>query len=221
MTRRKAINISIDWSNCQTNPSDTIIMPVCSGSPGVTGRRFTKSLEALSEYAQNVYIVMCDTLYRHNDRDEERCHKESNIWLETYLPDIRNNFEKVGIIRWNFLRESEGFSERLERMTNLYQTSARIQGIVHEAANFYLDAQEQRSKESNKPFDRTKSLKKSVQYLLEQYAGNATYIDQLGQHIPKAYYGVYLKDSDSFRDPFLQQPKTLPIVINGVHPQGH
>jgi len=206
----KKAKSTIDWRGYT---GDTVVLPICTRSPAVRGGNFKATLQALSEQVERIHLVLCDTLDRHNTGDETYSRDHGTQWLADNLPQIQSHFECASITRWDDVRNTRGFAERLTQLHDQYASNDTTKEIIHRTAGYYLNAKAERQKSIGQPFDRAAALKVSVDYLIEEYAGTAKYGADLN-FTPEAYWGVYIKDENIFGTPSLKQLKTLPITIN-------
>ncbi len=219
---RKKYRAEIEWGSFEGN---RIIVPVCPRSPGVNGRNFEATLKALGERVSHVHILLCDTLDRHNldgtpSERELKAHFNGSAWLEKHLPLVREHFESYDVRRWNEVRRDPSFKPRLALMHRLYNENPEMRRAVDNVASHYLVAKQERCDRQRLPFNRELEKQNSVNYLLEEFTGDAVYNDWY-EGLDEAYWGFYVGDPDIFNrlnhiDPStdLTIPPTCAVSLN-------
>lgn len=198
-----------------------VILPVCVRSPGVRGRNLDATLDSLRESGvEHLHVVMCDTLDRWNMRTIDPkgdALKASDQWLNANLLKIKSSFS-IDLKRWDDVVADDSFKLRLSLIKRLYKDDQRAKFIVDTIADFYLSAKRERFHATGLVFDEVMERECSTSYLLEEFAGTATYATWY-PGVPEAYWGVYVGDPKAFQKLNVYAPSidlTLPETL-AVH----
>lgn len=219
MSRKRPINARIDGLCTTPQP---VILPICPRSPAVRGRNFTATVDAMIGHADPLHILLCDTLDRHNLQGPDALqHSLDNgdAWLADAMPHIIGRFERITLKRWNDVTQDPGFAPRLDAFNRLYDTNAAARQAVDNIASWYLSAKRDRLNKLGLSFHEATERYRSTAYLLEEFAGTATYATWY-PGAPEAYWGVYVGRADLFQrlaptSPWsLILPDTLPVKLS-------
>ena len=203
---------------------DSVIVPVCPRSPGVRGRNFEATVKALAERIDHVHLLICDTLDRHNldsDTPELDAKRNGDRWLEENLPVLEKYIQSYDLKRWDDVRNDPAYKDKLDTLKQLYLESDDVKTAIDNVASYYLVAKEERCAKKNEPFEREKEESRSVGYLIEEFAGTATYNNWY--NLPEAYWGIYVSSPDIFnmlntvdQTVDLSLPQTIPVKLNRI-----
>ena len=212
---RKKYNAEIDWKGY----SGPVMLPICVRSPAVRGRNLQSTLSALTERAETVHLVMCDSLDRHNVGEAEAM-RGADIWLAEHLPLVEARFGPVSVARWNAVRTDPAFADRHALLWALYAQSRAVKSVIDQIADFYLHAKAVRAHRDGLPFNENQERHRSALYLIEEFTGTSVYKDWY-PGLPEAYWGVYVEDAGLFnrlntldRSVDLSLAETLPVSLN-------
>lgn len=220
MGKRKDDIAVIDWHGYE---GTSAVFPVCMKSPAVNGRSLRAQMLAAKERIDELVIVLCDSLDRHNMEHltdaKAHCIKAGDIWLEANLPVVKEYFPSVQLLRWESdIRTHDSFMGRLKQVQNLYNKSEAVCELRDAMSFYYLHSKRKRFESDYKnglakTFDIDAALKSSADYLDEEFAGDMVYYDLTGG-LPHIYWGLYVDDHDIFnRESGMNMafPKTLPV----------
>ena len=222
--RKKKYLAQIDWKDLDWGE---IILPICPRSPGVRGRNFAATIEALSERVTHAHVILIDTLDRYNLYGQEQDPELlARINGQDWLAESQDVLDQLShdVTMWDEVRADPTFLSKLDLFHQLYRESAGVREAVDNVAEFYLSAKAWRSKEKSLPFNYAEEKQRSVAYLLEEFAGTSVY-GSWWPNLPEAYWGVYvgrkdlfaqLNNLDSAID--LTLPETLPVHLNRLPP---
>ncbi len=195
---------TIDW---QGYAGKEAVFPVCMKSPAVNGRRLKAQLVAAKDKIDNLILVICDSLDRHNVAGivnaQDHCIAQGDEWLESNLPVVRDFFPNVQVLRWEKdIKSHPKFYEYLYVVTELYKKSAAIKRLRDSMSLYYLISKKKRFDEDwNRgvagKFNLNLALKSSADYLDEEFAGDMVYYEMTGG-IPHIYWGLYVDDYKIF-----------------------
>lgn len=212
MPHVRNVRANIEWKGYSEKE---VILPVCVRSPAMQGRNFTATLQAISEKADSIHLILIDTLDRYNfEMDIDGCRKRGNIWLETHLPVLTQKMNVKSITKWDEVLEDNTYLERFSTINMMYAMNVSVREMIDANAMYFVNAR----KERGQPFDEEKMFKNSVSYMIEEYAGTAVYGENLN-YLPEIYWGIYVGNSHFFEQYNSGQhklvlPKTLPLNIN-------
>lgn len=118
----------IDWGEFQ---GGTALLPICVRSPNVQGRNLLAMLEAAAERADNVVLVLCDALDRHNLGDDlELAMRQSAEWQQRYLPDIKAVFPRYELMDWQSICRERHFNANHRALQNLYCENPEVKAAI-------------------------------------------------------------------------------------------
>ena len=211
MSNARRVYASIDWRGFDGNE---VLLPICPRSPNVQGRNLTKMLDAMTPRISSVHVIMCDYMDRYNlDGDGDKALAQSQAWQKQYLPEIRERFDKVELTDWLSIMRAEGFAERLDTLSGLYDVNPEIRRVIDINVQIYLDAKVGRLTEiGTGDIDIAAITENSKRYLIEEYAGTALYKNFL-KHPAEIYWGVYIDDLDVFQRHAHKVDLSLPVTL--------
>ena len=193
-------------------------------SPAGGGRRLAAQMAAASEKVENLIVVMCDTLDRHNmpklANASEHCLTLADLWIKENLDTVREFFPKAEILSWEKdIRTHSSFKKYHETVCGLYTTSQRVKTLRDAMSNYYLLSKKKRHTADEKrgifyTFDAQEAFQSSADYLDEEFAGDMVYHEMTGG-LPHIYWGLYVDDYNIFsRESGLPLgfPKTLAVA---------
>lgn len=220
MGKRKDDIAIIDWRGYE---GASAVFPVCMKSPAVNGRSLRAQMLAAKDRVDELVIVLCDSLDRHNMAHladaKNHCIESGNVWLEANLPVVKEYFPSVQLLRWESdIRTHSTFEGRLTQVKNLYEKSAAVQELRDAMSFYYLYSKRKRFETDYKNglasfFDMDAALQSSADYLDEEFAGDMVYYDLTGG-MPHIYWGLYVDDHDIFSRESgtnMNFPQTLPV----------
>lgn len=220
MSNARRVHASVDWRQFRGNE---VLLPICPRSPNVQGRNLTRMLDAVAARVSRVHIVMCDFMDRYNlGGDGEKALAISAAWQQQYMPEIRRRFDRVEKTDWLSIMNADGFWQRSDTLTRLYETNAQVRRAIDINAQIYVDAKLDRLAQTGGIMPNLDAMAlNSRQYLIEEYAGTALY-KHLITDPAEVYWGVYLDDLDVFhrhaRGIDLALPLTLPVTNSRLGP---
>lgn len=224
MPRRKKYSAVINWNG---RPDERVILPICPRSPGVRGRNFLTTVQGLIHDVKHIHVVMCDTLDRHNTpgRDAETVSRNrGTLWLRDNLPVLEQCGISYDIRRWDEVMADPLYKKRLVIMESLYERNDHARTAVDNVASYYLSAKRVRAAQSGQPFEAEKEKMNSVAYLLDEFAGTATYASWY-PGVREAYWGIYIGNpyifselNDMHPEISLVLPETCAVHLNRLPP---
>ncbi len=227
MGRRLDDIATIDWKGYVGTQA---VLPVCMKSPAVNGRRLKAQLISAAERLDNLIIVVCDSLDRHNythlANAKDNCISQGDEWLSINLPFVKEYFPKVDILRWEKdIRSHHKFSYYLQAVEDIYNQSQSVRQLQDSMSLYYLVSKKKRfdadwARGVATKFDTTSALKSSFDYLTEEFAGDMVY-HKLTGGIPHIYWGLYVDDHEIFQRESkldLGFPQTLPVTSRRLGP---
>lgn len=222
MARYRKVTAEIDWKGYS---GDTAIFPVCMRSPAVHGRSLTAQLQAGRERIDNLVLIVCDSLDRHNfsvQQPLQHAVQYGTDWLDANLVTVKQFFPSVDVLRWESdIRTHSSFDRNLSIVKDLYASSKDVRYLRDSLSLYYLQSKIKRYRDDVKrgfslSFDMEEALKSCGEYLDEEFAGDMVYYEICGG-VPHIYWGLYVDDENifslasGFDLPF---PQTLPVEIN-------
>lgn len=225
---RGRVKARIEWSGFE---GTSVILPICPRSPGVKRRNLAASLISLREKTDQIHLILCDTLDRHNlsgADTQDQARRNGDLWLSTGVPEIRNIFPSFNpvrdILRWDDVRADPEFSRKLSVLSTMHESSEAVRMVIERIAGLYLKKRDAYLKKYGLPFDRDREMQRSSSYLIEEFAGTSVYADWF-PGVPEAYWGVYVGDHEIFNrlntiNPSidLTLPRTLAIYLEALDP---
>ncbi|MGB3465745.1 MAG: hypothetical protein WBA74_10760 [Cyclobacteriaceae bacterium] len=186
--------------------SDTCIIPVCGGSAEMNGAYFKNYVGEAGKHFKNVRLVLCDTLDTYNMADKnsalwkqayEVSRSSGDRWLRKHFDFVKSSFlGDVNLTRWDDIKQDSLFEDRFSISCHLYQSNQIIKDWVHRICNHYVDLSTERAYARGHSVNKAKMLKRSIDYMLEEIAGTATYYNWF--KCPAVYPGEYFDDPDLF-----------------------
>ena len=136
---------------------ETIVLPISMSQPLERGERLKSIIQAFDThgYKEQVTILVCDFLNRHNCKSEEEALKQGDEFIEKHQ-DILSGYR---IIRWKDFLETidiDIFQKKIEK----------IQEKSIEGSRFY----NKMKKTWEKCLSADQSLENSIKYQIEEYA---------------------------------------------------
>ncbi len=176
-------------------------------SPAVNGRRLKAQMVTAKEKMDNLILVICDSLDRHNvtglANAQDHCIAQGDEWLDVNLPIVKEYFPDVQVLRWERdIKSHPKFNYYLQLVRDLYQKSSAIKRLRDSMSLYYLISKKKRfdgdwNRGLAGKFDLNLALKNSADYLDEEFAGDMVYYEITGG-IPHIYWGLYVDDYKIF-----------------------
>ncbi|NCC23186.1 MAG: hypothetical protein EOM26_12125 [Alphaproteobacteria bacterium] len=222
MARFRKITAEIDWKGYEGNAA---IFPVCMRSPAVHGRSLSAQLQAASDKVENLIMIVCDSLDRHNFSvsDPLQCAIQyGSDWLDANLQTVREYFPSVEVLRWETdIRPHPSFEKNLAVVKSLYASSSEVKRLRDALSLYYLQSKYKRYEDDVRrgfkvEFDIDGALESCGQYLDEEFAGDMVYYE-ICHGLPHIYWGLYVDDEFIFSKASgrsLPFPQTLPVELN-------
>jgi hypothetical protein len=211
----------IDWCGYMGREA---VFPVCMKSPAVNGRPLSAQLSAAKQRVENLVLVICDSLDRHNAMNianaADHCIAQGDVWLEANINAIKDFFPKVEVLRWEKdIRSHAAFDGHLKDVRDLYRNSPAVKELRDAMSLYYLGSKKRRFEADWKRgvatnFNWQQALQSSSDYLDEEFAGDMVY-HKLTGGIPHIYWGLYVDDHNIFSRESgknLAFPETLPVT---------
>lgn len=220
-SNRKKYSAFIDWKQFD---GDDIILPICPRSKAVNGRGFIATLDAMQEKIRSVKIIHCAQLDVHNyvGRKENpllRTQENKDRWRRKFLPEVINRFE-VSEYDWADVQADDGYLPRMHALKKLYDSDPYARALIDKTANYYLEHHARLAKNRRLPFNWNDEKQRSVQYLIDEFAGTSVYGSWF-RELPEIYWGTFIQDTQAFNrtnqsGPLidLSLPETIPVTIN-------
>jgi tRNA-dependent cyclodipeptide synthase len=156
----------------------TCVYAVSTGKEYHEGEELAKHISFFNPKFSHLTIVNTDSLQRHTlqivenlapDEAYEEALKRGKDWEarnQKYLDKLEIPYE---IVRWDTLRETPEFSERLSAIENFYQKNKRFFKAVNKAAGSFVRSCELKGLVQKENLD--KCIKISQNYIKEECAG--------------------------------------------------
>lgn len=210
MSKARNVHASIDWRDFQGRE---VLLPICPRSPNVQRRNFIALLDAMVPRISTVHVIMCDYLDRYNfNGDGDKVLVQSKAWQKQYFSEILARFDKVECTDWMTISRTEGFSERLDTLTSLYQTNTEVRKAIDAFVTYYVNAKAERLTHDGETFDVKVLEENSRRYMIEEFAGTALYKNLL-PNAPEVYWGTYVDDLGIFQRNAVGVDLALPLTL--------